>query len=1358
MRALEQRFLFDGAAIIDPVWLVEASPHAITPLVLVQENKITAETHLRTDSTLVAQINADGINTKGSDNVTDIAPADGSMLDVARTEENLTPPKQLVFGVLPNEIKLVEATALATQKLITFANSEEFFSVITQRFGPVKTDANLWEQAVFKLKETMTQSGLGIRLEVLPDLVMNGALGAYTMGAGDGLETIYLNAEWLDHVVSIDDLVAVQIEEIGHAIDHRLNGLIDSPGDEGQAFSNDLLPQSHPVLLDGAEDDHAILIMNGISIDVECAAPTLSASANLTYVENSASIAANPSITVTDADGLLKTATITVSSFQVGDNLSFTPVTSGNPVNRTGPITIKENVHGVLTLWAGSADSTATVQQWKNALRAVRYSSLSDDPTVNDTAVSRSIGFVVSDGTSTSNVISSTVNITAINDAPIATVIPSNPTFSEGSGSTQGAAVYLFSAASISTVESGQSIVGLTFTAKQMLDGADEKIVVDGTSISLHVANTYATGSGYAATVTLGSGGNTGTTTVSLSMESGVVTSTGETLIKGIAFQNTKVDNPTEGNRVFTLTQLKDGGGTASNGLDTTTFNVVSTVSVAAVNDAPLAFADVATAAEAGGSDNAIVGIDPSGNVLTNDTDVDHGDTKFVSALVGGTLGSATAGSFGWLTLTGDGNYTYTVDNNNSDVQSLQTPTDTLTDTFIYTLRDSAGLTSSNTLTVTIQGMNDAPEITSVTAPSLIVDGSNNETSFVAVVGTVTASDVDGTISYAVETGTDATGSSKSGSYGTLTISGNAYSYAPDVTKVNALAEGSNQTDSFTVVVTDDSGVAVRQTLTFTIAGVNDAPLITSMTAPSLVVDGSNNETSFAAVVGTVTASDIDGTISYAVETGPDMFGSSKAGAYGTLTISGNAYSYAPDVAKVNALAAGSNPTDSFTVVVTDDSGVAVRQTLTFTIEGANDAPQVISTQSFFLDENDPLLTINLLDKSTDADGDSLYVTDIVVSANGIVVSAASVGLSVNDSSLTLSPSAPIFEQLPANETIEITINYKVSDGGIPVSATRVINITGVNDVAIVTPATPSVASVQEDATLTASGVLTVIDADASQQAFRGVAPDKPLQGKYGTLSITSAGLWIYTLNNNLAIVQNLNDGESLNDEQFTLTTIDGTGVVTLKLSVQGQDEFILPLLAPSALRFSGAAGPDMTPMMVLAPAPPEARAASASSPIRSTVSAVSGRLSGGPLMGALGLGFLGGANGGAVAGPGVVTPGNGQDAAVVNDAGAASNNGPAPVGATQGRDQGRDQGANKDVNQDANQGGNTIPEVVVIPGDGDGAQTLNTALPLKDQRAALSDQKSAAVRQAAPETAHHFRKSFSNQIRIALLGRSPIR
>jgi VCBS repeat-containing protein len=79
-------------------------------------------------------------------------------------------------------------------------------------------------------------------------------------------------------------------------------------------------------------------------------------------------------------------------------------------------------------------------------------------------------------------------------------------------------------------------------------------------------------------------------------------------------------------------------------------------------------------------------------------------------------VGQARAGAFGSLTLNADGTYSYSVDNTNAQVQALRTTADTLTETFSYTMRDTAGATSTSTLTITIQGANDAPVAVSDTA------------------------------------------------------------------------------------------------------------------------------------------------------------------------------------------------------------------------------------------------------------------------------------------------------------------------------------------------------------------------------------------------------------------------------------------------------------------------------------------------------------------------------------------------------------------------------------------------------------------------------------------------------------------
>ena len=166
-------------------------------------------------------------------------------------------------------------------------------------------------------------------------------------------------------------------------------------------------------------------------------------------------------------------------------------------------------------------------------------------------------------------------------------------------------------------------------------------------------------------------------------------------------------------------------------------------------------------------------GANATGNVLTNDTDVDAGDSKTVSAVAGAAInvGSGLAGTYGTLTLNADGSYSYVVNNANAAVNALRLATDTLTDTFAYTMTDAAGATSTTNLVVTIQGSNDGPTAVADTGTAVeagTAAGSN-------ATGNVLTNDTD------VDSGDSKTvtavagaainvGSGLAGTYGTLTL------------------------------------------------------------------------------------------------------------------------------------------------------------------------------------------------------------------------------------------------------------------------------------------------------------------------------------------------------------------------------------------------------------------------------------------------------------------------------------------------------------------------------------------------------------------------------------------------------------
>ena len=76
--------------------------------------------------------------------------------------------------------------------------------------------------------------------------------------------------------------------------------------------------------------------------------------------------------------------------------------------------------------------------------------------------------------------------------------------------------------------------------------------------------------------------------------------------------------------------------------------------------------------------------------------------------------------------------------------------------------------------------------------------------------------------------------------------------------------------------------------------------------------------------------------------------------------------------------------------------------------------------------------------------------------------------------------------------------------------------------------------------TPTATGDLNFTDVDDPNDAWEVVSFSTVSASGYGSYTLTAAGVWTYTLDDNNATVQALNAGETLTDT-FTATTVDGT-------------------------------------------------------------------------------------------------------------------------------------------------------------------------------------------------------------------------
>ncbi|WP_417459535.1 DUF4347 domain-containing protein [Kordiimonas sp.] len=228
---------------------------------------------------------------------------------------------------------------------------------------------------------------------------------------------------------------------------------------------------------------------------------------------------------------------------------------------------------GTLTITFTSAATAATTSLVNDVLQHIQYENTSDDP-----GDSVQLDWSFSDGTDTDTG-STTVSITSVNDEPTLTATGGNPTFTEG-----GSASDVFNTVAASTVEAGQTITGLTLTVTNVSDTENEILNIDGTAVTLDDSQEGMTATN---SLTYSVSVSEGTATITLSGGTMSAAAT-QVLVDGISYENTS-DNPTTGaNRVVTITSMTDSGGTDNGGDDTAALAITSTVSLTAVNNAPV--------------------------------------------------------------------------------------------------------------------------------------------------------------------------------------------------------------------------------------------------------------------------------------------------------------------------------------------------------------------------------------------------------------------------------------------------------------------------------------------------------------------------------------------------------------------------------------------------------------------------------------------------------------------------------------------------------------------------------------------------------------------------------------------------
>ncbi|MEM6779359.1 MAG: Ig-like domain-containing protein, partial [Planctomycetota bacterium] len=432
----------------------------------------------------------------------------------------------------------------------------------------------------------------------------------------------------------------------------------------------------------------------------------------------------------------------------------------------------------------------------------------------------------------------------------------------------------------------------------------------------------------------------------------------------------------------------------------------IVTVTITGSNDGPNAISDNNIAVEAGGVGNGSGAVNPTGNALSNDNDLDVSDSLSVVGVsagihvsTSGSINTAVPGLYGAITLQSNGTYTYAVDNSNPLVQALIGSGDTLSDVFTYTVSDNIGLTSTAQIYITIQGANDNPDDLTATG-MIIAENSANST----LVGAITPSDVDVGESFTYDLIDDAAGR--------FSIDGSGVIRVLDTTRLDFEDTSSH---NITVEVTDLAGATYSETFVVNLTDVDEFDVTTPLDGDATLNEVDENSIGVAVGV-TAYAVDNDGTTNLVTYMLIDDAGGRFAidSTTGIVTAVGN-LDFETSVSHTITVQAdsqdGSQSSQSFVIAVNDINEAPI---------AADDRYDTFAGQAISLSAPEP--TAN----DVDVDGDLLSVVIVTQPSHG-TLTVDSMGV------VTYTPDIGFFG--------EDTFEYRASDGALQSAGTATVTI-----------------------------------------------------------------------------------------------------------------------------------------------------------------------------------------------------------------------------------------------------------------------------------------------------------------------------
>ncbi len=457
---------------------------------------------------------------------------------------------------------------------------------------------------------------------------------------------------------------------------------------------------------------------------------------------------------------------------------------------------------------------------------------------------------------------------------------------------------------------------------------------------------------------------------------------------------------------------------------------------------------------------------------------------------------------------------------------------ETTVENFTITARDAAGATVSRDVHITLTGLNAAPVFGTATNAGnnmsgnvLFTDANIRDVHNVTVVpksGTVVRGSLNAWVA------TDHTATQNNGVV--------SWVYTPNAQVLATLGANETRNEIFTITLSDGKGGTITRDITATMAGANVAPVIVSNTLNSNKISGTLRFTdSDLADSHTFTALNADNTVNTKITFDNSSLTPAAGGGVGQIN-----WSYTPDAAQVQALAAGVKIFDAIKLRVSDTTQNATT-TVGFILTGTNDAPLIgTSTASSATTGN---ITF------TDPDVGDIHTVVITPQngAQGTMSTTLTDGVAGNVA-WTYTPNAALLASLAAGQTANETFTVTIKDRLNAVATQNVtVTMTGTNNAPVISlgvgDTAAATANIDADQYARATGTLNWLDADTAAPAVsiaaaNGTTPIGTLQ------AVRDGNKLVWTYNATSTAVKALSSDAI---DQFTVTLNDGQGGITTR-------------------------------------------------------------------------------------------------------------------------------------------------------------------------------------------------------------------